>query len=91
MAREQAALHPAPAYGARSRRRLRVALVAIFPLGLALAWLAGRAFGWDAAEWIGFAVGLWLALGYVGYVLVAERDDGRIQADVRRLMERRED
>jgi hypothetical protein len=91
VAREQEVLHPTPVYGARSLRRLRVYLIAIVPIGLALAWTAGLAFGWNAAEWIGFAVGLWLALGYIGYVLLAERDDGRIQADVRRLMECRED
>ncbi len=89
--REQEELHPSPVYGARAMRRLRIYLVAIFPIGLALGWLSGVAFGWNVAEWGGFAVGLWLALGYIGYVLLAERDDGRIAADVRRVMERHRD
>lgn len=88
---EQEELHPSPVYGARSMRRLKVYLVAIFPIGLVLGWISGEVFGWNVAEWGGFAVGLWLALGYIGYVLLAERDDGRIQRDMRRVMERREE
>lgn len=87
--REQEDLHPSPVYGARSMRRLRVYLVAIFPIGLALGWLSGVVFGWSVGEWGGFVVGLWLALGYIGYVLLAERDDGRIHRDMRELLERR--
>lgn len=86
---EQEELHPSPVYGARSMRRLKIYLVAIFPIGLVLGWLSGVAFGWDVAEWGGFVVGLWLALGYIGYVLLAERDDGRIQRDMRKVMEER--
>ncbi|WP_217913290.1 hypothetical protein [Miltoncostaea marina] len=86
--REQQALHPAPVYGERSRRRLKRFLVAIFPVGLVAGWLCGVAFGWNPAEWIGFAVGLWLALAYLGYVIVTERDDGRVHDEVRRLMRR---
>jgi hypothetical protein len=83
--REQEALHPTPVYGARSRRRLRAYLVAIWPAGIALGWLAGLALGWSLLEWLGFGVGLVLALAYIGYVLLAERDDGRIQREVSRL------
>lgn len=87
--REQSALHPVPVYGRRSMRRVKIYLASIVPVGLVLGWLSGVLFGWSPAEWIGFGVGLWLALGYIGYVLLAERDDGRIQRDVRALMEER--
>lgn len=84
--REQEALHPSPVYSARSRRRLRNYLIGIGPAGMVLGWLSGWAFGWDTLERLGFGVGLVLTLGYVGFVLLAERDDGRIQDDVRRLV-----
>lgn len=84
--REQEALHPSPVYGARSRRRLRNYLIAIGPAGMLLGWVSGWAFGWDVLERLGFGVGLVLTLGYIGFVLLAERDDGRIQDDVRRLV-----
>lgn len=83
---EQARLHPAPVYSARSKRRLRAYLIAIVPISFALGWLAGAAFGWSPLEWVGFGVGLILAFAYIGYVLITERDDGRIQDDVRRLV-----
>lgn len=86
VAREQRLLNPAPHYSARSMRRLRRYLVAIVPLGMALGWLGGLAFGWSALEWLGAGVGLVVGLAYFGYVLVTERDDGRIQAEVRRLV-----
>ncbi|MGD9571096.1 MAG: hypothetical protein AB7V62_04330 [Thermoleophilia bacterium] len=86
---EQQDLHPVPVYGTKSMRRLKIYLAAIVPIGVLLGWLSGIVFGWDPLEWFGFAVGLWLALGYIGYVLLAERDDGRIQKDVKALMEER--
>ncbi|MGD9695209.1 MAG: hypothetical protein AB7V42_06060 [Thermoleophilia bacterium] len=82
---EQERLHPSPVYSARSRRRLRIYLVAIFPVAVVLAWLTGLLFGWNALEIFGFAVGLVMALAYIGYVLLTERDDGRIQKEMRRL------
>lgn len=84
--REQERIDPAPVYGRRARRRLRIYLVAIFPAGLALGWVAGVVVGWSAIERLGFGVGLILTLAYLGYVLLAERDDGRIHRNVRRLM-----
>ena len=84
--REQRALNPAPVYDAQSRRRLRRYLAAISPLGLALGWLGGMTFGWSPLERLGAGVALILALAYFGYVFVTERDDGRIQREVRRLV-----
>ena len=86
VAQEQRALNPAPHYSARARRRLRHYLVAIVPLGMFLGWLGGPLFGWNALEWLGAGVGLVVGLAYFGYVIVTERDDGRIQDEVRRLV-----
>ena len=84
---EQARLDPAPVYTARSKRLLRIYLVAIVPASLLLGWVAGLAFGWSPLEWTGFGVGLILALAYIGYVLITERDDGRIHDNVRRMVD----
>ncbi|HTI32636.1 MAG TPA: hypothetical protein VL422_03100 [Miltoncostaea sp.] len=83
---EQARLDPAPVYTERSKRRLRIYLVAIVPISFMLGWLSSLAFGWSTLEWIGFGVGLILALAYIGYVLITERDDGRIHDNVRRMV-----
>ena len=85
---EQARLDPAPVYSARSKRRLRVYLAAIVPISIGLGWVAGLAFGWSPLEWTGFGVGLILALAYIGYVLITERDDGRIHAATQRVVAR---
>jgi sterol desaturase/sphingolipid hydroxylase (fatty acid hydroxylase superfamily) len=87
---EQERLHPTPAYTPRSKRRLRIYLVAVVPISVALGWLASLAFGWSPLEWIGFGAGLVLALAYIGYVLITERDDGRIHDSVRRLVDEME-
>ena len=84
---EQARLDPAPVYTARSKRRLRIYLVAIVPISFLLGWAAGLAFSWGLLESLGFGVGLILALAYIGYVLITERDDGRIHASVKRMVE----
>ncbi len=84
---EQARLDPAPVYTDRSKRRLRVYLVAIVPISFLLGWAAGLFFGWSPLEWMGFGVGLILALAYIGYVLITERDDGRIHDSVKRMVD----
>jgi hypothetical protein len=86
---EQESLHPTPGYSARAKRRLRAYLIAIVPISMVLGWLSGVAFGWSPLEWVGFGVGLVLVLAYIGYVLITERDDGRIDDEVRRMMEER--
>ncbi|MGE0029256.1 MAG: hypothetical protein AB7O78_17540 [Thermoleophilia bacterium] len=84
---EQARLDPAPIYTARAKRRLRIYLVAIVPISFLLGWAAGLAFGWSPLEWAGFGVGLILALAYIGYVVITERDDGRIHDNVKRMVD----
>ena len=87
MVAEQERLHPTPVYTERSKRRLRHYLVAIVPVSVLLGWLSSLAFGWSPLEWGGFAAGLVLALAYIGYVVITERDDGRIADSVRRLVD----
>jgi hypothetical protein len=89
VSREQELLHPTPVYSRRSRARLRVYLIVIAPLSLALGWLAGALFGWNGIESAGFGVGLILAFGYLGLVLLTERDDGRIHDQTQRLIDAR--
>jgi hypothetical protein len=83
--REQEALHPAPVYNQRARRRLRTYLIIIWPLGMLMGLVTMWALGWHWIEGIGLGASLGLVLGYVGFVLLAERDDGRIQKGVRGL------
>lgn len=76
--REQDALNPVPVYTARSKRRLRLCLPLCPPVAFVLTWLLSRVTGWTPREWVGFAIGLSIALAYLVYLIVAERDDGRI-------------
>lgn len=85
--REQERLHPSPIYTAESKRRLRIYLICLGPIGIGLGWLAGQFFGWNLLEWLGGGVGLSLALAYIGYVLITERDDGRVQEGMQRVMQ----
>ena len=86
--REQELLHPTPVYSHRSRKRLRAYLIVIVPLSFALGWLAGVLMGWNLVEWLGFGLGLVMAFGYLGLVLLTERDDGRIHAATQRVVAR---
>jgi hypothetical protein len=86
VAAEQQGLHPLPAFTPRARRRLTVFLVAIWPVSFAVAVLTGWLLGWSTLEWVSFAVGLVFAFGYLGYLLIAERDDGRIDRSTRALV-----
>jgi hypothetical protein len=83
--REQAALHPAPVYSEAAKRRVRRALWAAWPVGLAVGLAVMWAVGWRLIEGIGFGVAFAVALWYLGLVLLTERDDGRIQRGVREL------
>lgn len=90
VAREQEGLHPAPVYNARSKRRLLHFLYAIVPISFGLGALGGWAFGWSVFEWVGAAFGMILALAYIGYVTLTERDDGHVARETMRMFEERE-
>lgn len=81
--REQEALNPVPLYTARSKRRLRLGLPLCPPVAFVLSWALSRATGWTTTEWVGFSAGLSIALAYLVYLFVAERDDGRINRATR--------
>lgn len=83
--REQEELHPAPVYAHRARRQLRWYLVLIWPLGVVLGLMTARLVGWSVVEGAGLGVSLGLCFFYIGFVLLTERDDGRIDREVRRL------
>jgi hypothetical protein len=83
--REQQALHPVPVYDTRSRSRLKRYLYAIWPIGIATGLLLMWAVGWSLIEGLGFGVAFAVALWYLGFVMVTERDDGRIARSVARL------
>lgn len=90
VAQEQEGLHPAPVYNARSKRRLLHLLYAIVPISFGLGALGGWAFGWSVFEWVGAAFGLILALAYMGYVTLTQRDDGHVARETMRVHKRRE-
>ena len=85
---EQAALDAEPRYGHSERRRVRWYLLWIWPAGMAIGLTVMYLAGWGWLEGIGFGVSLVICLFYIGYVLLAERDDGRIDRNVRRLAQR---
>lgn len=89
VAQEQEGLHPTAVYSARSKRRLLHFLVAIVPIGFALGALGGWAFGWSVLEWVGAAFGMILALAYIVYVTLTERDDGHVARETMRMFEAR--
>ena len=78
-------MNPVPLYTSRSRRRLRLLLPLCVPVAFLLTWALSRVTGWNAMEWVGFAIGLSIALAYLTYLVVAERDDGRINRETARL------
>lgn len=89
--REQLALNPTPAYDSRAKRRLRRYLYVIWPVGILVGLIAMWALGWSWTEGIGFGVAFGVALWYLGLLFVTERDDGRIQRQVRQVRERLDD
>lgn len=84
--REQERLSPMPEYSARSKRRLRIYLALCVPVSVVVSWVLSLLVGWTPIEWVGFAVGLTLVLAYLGYLFIAERDDGRIDRGTRALV-----
>lgn len=86
VSREQELLHPTPVYSRRSRAKLRAYLIVIIPLSFVIGWLAGTLLGWNGIEIFGFGFGLIMAFGYLGLVLLTERDDGRIHDETQRVV-----
>jgi len=82
IAAEQDGLHPSPEYSRVARRRLWVLGVTILPVSLVVAWLLGLALDWSVLLWVGCGLGISLGAFYIAYVVLAERDDGKIQREL---------
>lgn len=82
VAAEQDGLHPSPEYSRVARRRLWVLGVTILPASLVVAWFVGLALDWPVLLWVGCGLGISLGAFYIAYVVLAERDDGRIQREL---------
>lgn len=82
IAAQQEGLHPSPAYSHVARRRLWVLGITMVPASLLVGWLIGLALDWPVLLWVACGLGISLGVFYVGYVVLAERDDGRIQREL---------
>ncbi len=79
VASEQEGLHPNPEYTRTARKRLWVLGSVMVPVSLLIGWAIGAPLGWSPFLWIATGLGISLGVFYVAYVILAERDDGRIQ------------
>ncbi len=82
VAAEQEGLHPDPGYTRTARKRLWVLGVTIVPVSVLLGWVIGAPLGWSPFLWIATGLGIGLGVFCVAYVILAERDDGRIQREI---------
>ena len=90
IAAEQEGLHPNPEYTRTARRRVWVLGLIMVPISLLIGWAIGAPLGWSPFLWIATGLGISLGVFYIAYVILAERDDGRIQRELdeaRRLRE----
>lgn len=92
IAAEQEGLHPNPEYNRTARKRLWVLGLIMVPISLLIGWAIGTPLGWSPFLWIATGLGISLGVFYIAYVILAERDDGRIQRELdeaRRLRDAR--
>jgi hypothetical protein len=79
---EQEGLHPNPEYTRTAKKRVWVLGLIMVPVSLLIGWAIGAPLGWSPFLWIATGLGISLGVFYVVYVILAERDDGRIQRDL---------
>lgn len=79
---EQEGLHPTPEYTRTARRRVWVLGAIMVPVSLLIGWAIGTPLGWSPFLWVASGLGISLGVFYIAYVILAERDDGRIQRDL---------
>ncbi|MEO2057312.1 MAG: hypothetical protein ABGX38_00455 [Thermoleophilia bacterium] len=79
---EQEGLHPTPGYTRTARRRVWVLGAIMVPVSLLIGWAIGTPLGWSPFLWVASGLGISLGVFYIAYVILAERDDGRIQRDL---------
>lgn len=88
---EQEGLHPNPEYTRTAKKRVWVLGLIMVPVSLLIGWAIGAPLGWSPFLWIATGLGISLGVFYVVYVILAERDDGRIQRDLDEARRQRED
>lgn len=91
IAAEQEGLHPNPEYSRTAKRRVWVLGLVMLPVSLLIGWAIGVPLGWSPLLWIAAGVGISLGVFYVVYVILAERDDGKIQRDMDEAQRQRAD
>lgn len=82
VASEQEGLHPNPEYTRTARRRVWILGLIMVPISLLIGWAIGAPLGWSPFLWIATGLGISLGVFYIAYVILAERDDGRIQREL---------
>ena len=82
IAAEQEGLDPNPEYTRTARRRVWILGLIMVPISLIIGWAIGTPLGWSPFLWIATGLGISLGVFYVAYVILAERDDGRIQREL---------
>jgi len=82
VAAEQHGLHPNPEYTHSAKRRVWALGAIMVPVSLLIAWAIGAPLGWSPFLWIAAGLGISLGVFYIAYVILAERDDGRIQREL---------
>lgn len=90
VAAEQEGLHPNPEYTRTAKRRVWVLGLIMVPLSLVIGWAIGTPLGWSPFLWIAAGLGISLGVFYIAYVILAERDDGRIQRELDEARRQRE-
>jgi hypothetical protein len=88
---EQEGLHPNAEYTRSARKRVWVLGLIMLPVSVLIGWAIGAPLGWSPFLWIATGVGISLGVFYVVYVILAERDDGRIQRDLNAARRLRDD
>ena len=87
---EQEGYHPAPAYEKGARVQVWVLGAIMVPVSLLIGFAIGYPLGWSPFLWIAAGLGISLGVFYLVYVVLAERDDGRIQRELDDERRRRE-
>ena len=87
---EQEGLHPNPEYTRTAKRRVWILGAIMVPLSLLIGFAIGAPLGWSPFLWIATGLGISLGVFYVAYVVLAERDDGRIQRELDEARRQRE-
>ncbi|MFM9019389.1 MAG: hypothetical protein ACKORG_08100 [Actinomycetota bacterium] len=90
VAAEQQGLHPNPEYTHTAKRRVWILGAIMVPVSLLIGWAIGAPLGWSPFLWIAAGLGISLGVFYIAYVILAERDDGRIQRELDEARRQRE-